>query len=66
MELDRVEYLKILTRSNSKYRKKIQYVKLVPKDSDSSFKYIHLVLKPFNQIYKIVETGKNETVTTLQ
>ena len=66
MELDRVEYLKNRSRSNSKYRKKIQYVKLVPKDSDSSFKYIHLGIDTeFNQIYKVVETGKNETVTTI-
>ena len=38
----------------------------MPKDSDSSFKYIHLGIDTeFNQIYKVVETGKNETVTTI-
>ena len=46
--------------------KKIQYVKLIPKDSDAEIKYILLGIDTeFNQIYEVIETGKNETVTTI-
>ena len=51
---------------NGQFRKKIQYVKLVPKDSEAEIKYILLGIDTeFNQIYEVVETGKNETVTTI-
>ena len=51
---------------NGKFRKKIQYVKLIPKDSDAEIKYILLGIDTeFNQIYEVIETGKNETVTTI-
>ena len=51
---------------NGQFRKKIQYVKLVPKDSEAEIKYILLgVDTEFNQIYEVIETGKNETVTTI-
>ena len=51
---------------NGKFRKKIQYVKLIPKDSEAEIKYILLVIDTeFNQIYEVIETGKNETVTTI-
>ena len=47
-------------------RKKIQYVKLVPMDSDAEIKYILLgVDVEFNQIYKVIETGLNDTQTTI-
>ena len=47
-------------------RKKIQYVKLVPMDSDAEIKYILLGIDvEFNQIYKVIETGKNDTQTTI-
>tara|TARA_B100000029_G_scaffold504193_2_gene582595 strand:- start:1940 stop:2605 length:666 start_codon:yes stop_codon:yes gene_type:complete len=47
-------------------RKKIQYVKLVPMDSDAEIKFILLGIDvEFNQIYKVIETGKNETQTTI-
>ena len=50
---------------NGQFRKKIQYVKLVPKDSEAEIKYILLGIDTeFNQIYEVIETGKNETVTT--
>jgi outer membrane lipoprotein-sorting protein len=51
---------------NGEFRKKIQYVKLVPKDSEAEIKYILLGIDTeFNQIYEVIETGKNETVTTI-
>ena len=51
---------------NGQFRKKIQYVKLIPKDSDAEIKYILLGIDTeFNQIYEVIETGKNETVTTI-
>ena len=51
---------------NGQFRKKVQYVKLVPKDSEAEIKYILLgVDTEFNQIYEVIETGKNETVTTI-
>ncbi len=47
-------------------RKKIQYVKLVPMDSDAEIKYILLGIDvEFNQIYKVIETGINDTQTTI-
>jgi len=51
---------------DSQFRKKIQYVKLIPKDSEAEIKYILLGIDTeFNQIYEVIETGKNETVTTI-
>ena len=51
---------------NGEFRKKIQYVKLVPKDSEAEIKYILLGIDTeFNHIYEVIETGKNETVTTI-
>ena len=51
---------------NGQFRKKIQYVKLVPKDSEAEIKYILLGIDTeFDQIYEVIETGKNETVTTI-
>tara|TARA_B100001564_G_C20655915_1_gene679153 strand:- start:247 stop:897 length:651 start_codon:yes stop_codon:yes gene_type:complete len=51
---------------NGEFRKKIQYVKLIPKDSDAEIKYILLGIDmEFYQIYEVIETGKNETVTTI-
>ena len=47
-------------------RKKIQYVKLVPMDSDAEIKYILMGIDvEFNQIYKVIETGVNDTQTTI-
>ena len=47
-------------------RKKIQFVKLIPMDSDAEIKYILLGIDvEFNQIYKVIETGKNDTQTTI-
>ena len=51
---------------NGQFRKKVQYVKLIPKDSEAEIKYILLGIdSEFNQIYEVIETGKNETVTTI-
>ena len=51
---------------NGQFRKKIQYVKLIPKDSEAEIKYILLGIDTeFNQIYEVIETGKNETLTTI-
>ena len=56
-EMDIVQYIG---------RKKIQYVKLVPMDSDAEIKYILLGIDvEFNQIYKVIETGLNDTQTTI-
>ena len=47
-------------------RKKIQYVKLIPMDSDAEIKYILLGVDiEFSQIYKVIETGLNDTQTTI-
>ena len=47
-------------------RKKIQYIKLVPMDSDAEIKYILMGIDvEFNQIYKVIETGINDTQTTI-
>ena len=46
-------------------RKLLQYVKLVPIDSDSEIEYILLAIeKKNNRIYKSIERGKNATITT--
>ena len=51
---------------NGQFRKKIQYIKLIPKDSESEIKFISLGIDTeFDQIYEVIETGKNETVTTI-
>ena len=56
-EMDIVQYIG---------RKKIQYVKLIPMDSDAEIKYILLgVDVEFSQIYKVIETGINDTQTTI-
>ena len=60
-EMGNVKYI-----GNTNFRKKIQYVKLIPMDSDADIKYIDLGIDTeFNQIYEVVETGKNETITTI-
>ena len=46
-------------------RKLLQYVKLVPIDSDSEIEYILLAIeKKNNRIYKSIEKGKNGTITS--
>ncbi|MCF6279345.1 MAG: outer membrane lipoprotein carrier protein LolA [Flavobacteriaceae bacterium] len=46
--------------------RKIQYVKLIPIDSDSDLKYILLGIDNVTKhIYKVIETGKDDTVTTV-
>ena len=60
-ELDESRFI-----GDGQYRKKIQYVKLIPQDSEAEIKYILLGIDTeFNQIYEVIETGKNETVTTI-
>jgi|TARA_B100002019_G_scaffold209857_1_gene182443 outer membrane lipoprotein-sorting protein len=60
-EMGSVKYI-----GNTDFRKKIQYVKLIPMDSEADIKYIDLGIDTeFNQIYEVVETGKNETITTI-
>ena len=47
-------------------RKKIQYVKLIPMDSDAEIKSILLGIDvEFSQIYKVIEIGTNDTQTTI-
>ena len=46
--------------------RKIQYVKLVPIDSNTEIKYILMGIDiETKHIYKIIETGKNGTTTTI-
>ncbi len=46
--------------------RKIQYVKLIPKDSNSDTKHILLGIDANTKnIYNLIETGKNGSVTTL-
>ena len=46
--------------------RKIQYIKLIPIDSNSDIKHILLGVDiNTNHIYKLIETGNNGTVTTL-
>ena len=60
-EMDKVKFI-----GDGQFRKKIQYVKLVPKDSNAEIKFILLGIDTeFNQIYVVEETGKNDTVTTI-
>ena len=60
-EMDETKFV-----GDSQFRKKIQYVKLIPQDSEAEIKYILLGIDTeFNQIYEVIETGKNETVTTI-
>ena len=60
-EMGSVKYI-----GNTDFRKKIQYVKLIPMDSEADIKFIDLGIDTeFNQIYEVVETGKNETITTI-
>ena len=60
-EMGSVKYI-----GNTNFRKKIQYVKLIPMDSEADIKYIDLGIDTeFNHIYEVVETGKNETITTI-
>ena len=60
-EMGSVKYI-----GNTDFRKKIQYVKLIPMDSEADIKYIDLGIDTeFNQIYEVIETGKNETITTI-
>ena len=59
--MDDIKYV-----GNSQFRKKIQYIKLIPKDSEAEIKYILLGIDTeFNHIYEVVETGKSETITTI-
>ena len=60
-EMGSVKYI-----GNTDFRKKIQYIKLIPMDSEADIKYIDLGIDTeFNQIYEVIETGKNETITTI-
>lgn len=46
--------------------RKIQYVKLIPIDSDTELKYIHIGIDTkTNHIYKVIQTGIDDTVTTI-
>jgi len=60
-EMGKVKFI-----GNTNFRKKIQYVKLIPMDSEADIKYIDMGIDiEFNQIYEVIETGKNETITTI-
>ena len=46
--------------------RKVQFVKLTPIDSESELKFIHVGIDTgTNHIYKVIQTGKEDTVTTI-
>lgn len=64
-KMDIVQDVTVVDYYEQRVRKLLQYVKLVPIDSDSEIEYILLAIeKKNNRIYKSIETGKNGTITT--
>ena len=59
-------YLILWDKLQSDYNKKIQFVKLIPSDSDSDINYLLLGINILNNnISKLIEIGKNKTKTIL-
>ncbi len=59
-------YLILWDKLQSDYNKKIQFVKLIPSDSDSDINYLLLGINiSNNNISKLIEIGKNKTKTIL-
>jgi len=64
-KMDITQDITVLDYYEQKTRKLLQYVKLVPIDSESEIDYILLAIeKNNNRIYKSIEKGKNGTTTT--
>jgi len=64
-KMDITQDVTVVDYYEQRVRKLLQYVKLVPIDSDSEIEYILLAIeKGNNRIYKSIERGKNGTITT--
>jgi len=64
-KMDTTQDVTVVDYYEQRVRKLLQYVKLVPIDSDSEIEYILLAIeKKNNRIYKSIERGKNGTITT--
>ena len=64
-KMDKTQDITVIDYYEQKTRKILQYVKLIPIDSDSEIEFILLAIeKKNNRIHKSIEKGKNGTVTT--
>jgi outer membrane lipoprotein-sorting protein len=64
-KMDVLQDVTVVDYYEQRVRKLLQYVKLVPMDSDSEIEYILLAIeKKNNRIYKSIEKGKNGTITS--
>ncbi len=64
-KMDITQDVTVVDYYEQRVQKLLQYVKLVPIDSDSEIEYILLAIeKKNNRIYKSIERGKNGTITT--
>jgi len=63
--MDITQDVTVLDYYEQRTRKLLQYIKLIPIDSESEIDYILLAVeKKNNRIYKSIEKGKNGTTTT--
>tara|TARA_Y100000385_G_C13085236_1_gene636079 strand:+ start:998 stop:1687 length:690 start_codon:yes stop_codon:yes gene_type:complete len=64
-KMDKTQDITIIDYYEQKTRKFLQYVKLIPIDSESEIEFILLAIeKKNNRIHKSIEKGKNGTITT--
>ena len=64
-KMDITQDVTVLDYYEQRTRKLLQYIKLIPIDSESEIDYILLAIeKKNNRIYKSIEKGKNGTTTT--
>jgi len=64
-KMDITQDVTVVDYYEQRTRKLLQYIKLIPIDSDSEIDFILLAIeKKNNRIYKSIEKGKNGTTTT--
>ena len=64
-KMDITQDVTVVDYYEQRTRKVLQYIKLIPIDSDSEIDFILLAIeKKTNRIYKSIEKGKNGTITT--
>ena len=64
-KMDITQDVTVLDYYEQRTRKLLQYIKLIPIDSESEIDYILLAVeKKNNRIYKSIEKGKNGTITS--
>jgi len=64
-KMDIIQDVNVVDYYEQRTRKLLQYIKLIPIDSDSEIDFILLAIeKKYNRIYKSIEKGKNGTTTT--